>query len=101
MSVRGYIEKEPSETFMAGIDFAPWLETGETISTATVTARNKATGADTTSTLLSGTAVIAGTKVTRRVVAGGDGEVHILTVRATTSLTNTYESELAIEVREL
>lgn len=97
----GGIEKQPSETFIIGIDFKFWLGVGETIQSAEVTAKNAATGANTTGTMLSGSPTISGSQVTHRLAAAGTPEDrHIVQFKITTSATNIYEDELAVSVKE-
>jgi hypothetical protein len=100
MAITGHVEKQPSETFIVGVDFSKELATGEMISTATVTARDARTGADTTATILAGSPTISGSQVTRRVAAAGvNGDRHILEFRVTTSNGNVFEAEIDLAIR--
>lgn len=98
--IEGSVEKQPSETFLVGLDFASVLESEETITSQTVTSKNAVTGADSSSTFLSGIPAVDGSIVTQRILAGSDGDVHIVQFRIGTSAANTYESELIASVRE-
>ena len=100
--ILGTVTKQPAETFKRYIDFARRLQTSplETISDKAVTSKNQATGADTTTTMIS-EAAINGTKVECRVKAAGvAGEDHVVQMRATTDLGNIYEDEFSVAIRE-
>lgn len=96
----GTVKKQPAETYKRGMDFQERLQVGETIATPTVSSRHKVTGADTTSAIIS-SAAINGTIVDWRFSAGVTGDDHIVQVRAATSLSNVYEDELELQVREV
>ena len=100
--ILGTVTKQPAETFKRYIDFARRLQTSpaEAVSSQAVSAKNKATGADATATLIS-EAAINGTKVEARLkAAGASGEDYIIQMRATTDLGNIYEDEFELNVRE-
>jgi hypothetical protein len=104
--IMGSIIKQPAETFVRYMDFVRRLQKDasgaiiETISTPTVTSKDKTTGTDTTTAMITGVAV-NGTKVDARWKAGGtSGAEHIVQYRAATSLGNTYEDEILMRVRE-
>ena len=98
--ILGVVRKQPNETFKEYIDFARRLQSGETITGQSVTSKNKATAADSTSTLIS-EAAINGTKVQARLKTGGvAGEDHVVQMRATTDLGNAYEDEFELNIRE-
>jgi hypothetical protein len=96
----GLVTKEPAEVFPVTVDFKNELAAGETISAAAVTSTNRATGADTTGTIVTGAAGINGSQVSQRVQAGASGEVHILQFRITTSASNVFEAEVGLSVQE-
>jgi len=97
----GAVEKQPSENFIIGIDFKDRLGVGETLATPTVTSKNAATGADSSSVILSGAATISGTQVLQRVIAGTSEDRHIVQFKVTTSASpNAIEDELTLSVRE-
>ena len=98
----GAVPKEPSEQFTISVDFSAELAVGETVISAVVTSRNAATGADSSSTILNGSATITTPKVLQSVRAGADGERHIVTILATTSASpaNKWEAEVSISVEE-
>jgi hypothetical protein len=101
MSVQGQIPKEPAETFPIGYKFKR-LAAGETIVTPTVTSKIIG-GADSTSTFLSGSPTVDGadpTIVKIRVQAGLSGEKHRVQFRVVTSVPNTYEGEIDVQVKE-
>lgn len=101
--ILGTVTKQPAETFKRYIDFARRLQTtpAETITVQAVTSKNRATGADTTATMIS-EAAINGTKVEARVKAAGvHAEDHIVQMRATTDLGNILEDEFELHVREV
>ena len=100
--ILGPVTKQPAETFKRYIDFARRLQTSpaEAISDKTVTSKNKLTGDDTTSTMISEPA-INGTKIEARLKAAGvAGEDHIVQMRATTDLGNILEDEFELHIRE-
>lgn len=100
MIVQPPITKQPSELFPVSMDFAADLAVGETISTPTVTARNEKTGADSSAQVISGTPSVSAGKVIQKVTGGVDGENHIVTFKIVTSLTNTFEAESRLMIRE-
>lgn len=95
----GQHTKQPAETYKLGVEFSRRLQTGETLSTPTVTAKKVSDGSDSTAALISQVAV-NGTKVEARVSAGVTGEDHVLQFRTTTSLANTIEDEVLLMIRE-
>jgi hypothetical protein len=100
--ILGSVTKQPAETFKRYIDFARRLQTSpaEAITVQAVTSKNALTGTDTTTTMIS-EAAINGTKIEARLKAAGvAGEDHIVQMRATTDLGNSYEDEFSVAVRE-
>ena len=98
--ILGQVSKQPGELFPLTVDYTPELATGETVSSAVVTSRNAATGADSSATILSGAVTVASPKVTQKVTAGTSGDRHIITMLATTSTGNKYEGEIELHIRE-
>lgn len=97
----GQIVKQAGEAFPLTWDFAAELSGGETIANATLTARNYATGTDTSATFLAAAAEqIDGAKVTKGCRAGAAGETHIVQCRVTTSAGNIYEHEVEVAILE-
>lgn len=96
----GLVTKEPAEVFPVTVDFKNELAAGETINTATITSKNRDTGADTTGAIVTGSAGINGSQVSQRVQAGVSGETHILQFRITTSASNIFEAEVGLSVQE-
>jgi len=96
----GAIDKQPAETDVCGIDFKDRLGVGETLTTPTVTAKNAATGADSTAVVLQGAPTISGTQVRQRYIAGTSEDRHIVQFRVTTSAANTKEDEISLGIRE-
>ena len=100
--ILGPVTKQPAETFKRYIDFVRRLQTSpaETITTQAVTSKNKLTGTDTTTTMISEAAIV-GTKIQARMKAAGvAGDDHIVQMRATTDLGNIYEDEFELHIRE-
>ena len=95
--------KQPTEKFLVEIDFVNELDVagGETITGATVTSKNLATGADSTGTFFDAAAVTAGTKIRRHVSGGAHGERHRVQMHITTNAGNEYEHELDVPVEEV
>lgn len=101
MAVQGAIPKQPAETFPIWIDFKNRLPVPEAISgTPTVTSRNLATQVDSTGVVLTGTPVVTGSVVTVRCQAGTSGDNHRVQFRIVTTLSNTYEEELDLKIKE-
>lgn len=97
--ILGVVTKQPAETFRRYIDFVRRLQVGETILTPTVTSKNKLTLADTTGAIISAPA-INGSKVDARLSSGVIGDNHIVQMRAATSLSNVFEDEFELLIRE-
>lgn len=96
-----FVRKQPNEEFPVSIDFGGELALGEFISSAAVTVRNAATGADSGAAIKEGPESIAGPVVTQGIRGGANGERHILTMLATTSLGNKWEDEISITITEV
>ena len=89
--------KQPGEAFTIAADFVNELGTGETLSSQTVTATLD--GADVASSVIASSS-ISGTRVLIGVQAGADGRDYLIKARAVTSLSNTYELNIIMQVRE-
>ena len=102
MSVIGEVTKQPSEIFPIGVDFTPDMESGDTLTTATVTAKNMDTGASSTATVLTGLAGVATSTdiVTQAITGGTDGDWHRVQFKATTTAGRVYEHEIDVRVIE-
>lgn len=107
MAIVGTTIKQPDETFPIAVDFAAALDSTESVSSATVTARLKTSGVDATATLLTGSPAISANSdgitsvVTQQLAADGDsGTQYIVQFHATTSLSNQYEDEVVVVVKE-
>ena len=96
--MRNFSSKDPDETYPVSYGFAAHLATGETISTATVTATIVSSGAS-ASSILSGSPQISGSTVTQLVTAGTSGVTYKLTFRVTTSDSNIYEVSAKLPVK--
>ena len=102
---RRYISKQPSETFIVGVDFSLLLASGETISAGASTCVE----ADTTDPESATTIMDAGSLQASadlqvllvRISGGADGHVYKLSFRAGTSASNVYEQDLLVMVHEL
>jgi hypothetical protein len=94
--------KQPYEEFVIAGEFSSVLETGETLLNPTMTAVNKKTGVDTSSEVIeSGTVAVSGSQVVGRVKAGVDKEQHKITIRTETSLSNKWEIDVIMKIKEL
>jgi hypothetical protein len=80
--------KQPAEKFTISVDFSGRLAPAETISTVSATSKNEVTGADTTGILLTGAAVFLGGVVSQKIQGGTDGDKHLVTFQANTTLSN-------------
>lgn len=93
-------EKQPYEEFDTFYDFTELLGSGETITDATFTSHNEDTGADSTTAIKNGNAVVIGGKMFQKIKAGTDGERHVLTYRIVTSLGNKWEGDHRLLLNE-
>jgi len=93
-------EKYPNEIINQAVDFTAILDVGETISGCSVTAKVRETGADATSTVLSGAPSVAGTTVVYRVTGGTATISYILSVNATLSSSEIYSQRVRMDVVE-
>lgn len=105
MATGRYVRKQPSETFIVGVDFSLLLASGETISTGASTCVE----ADTTDPAAVVTIMDAGSlqatadlkSLLVRIAGGTDGHVYKLSFRAATSADNVYEQDIFVLVAEL
>jgi hypothetical protein len=92
--------KRPAEAYAEAIEFAGRLPTGTTLSTGTLSAINRATGADATSTVLaSASATISGTQAIIQGKAGTSPVDYLITLTATLSDGSTLVEEILLQVR--
>lgn len=91
--------KQPSEIYPISVDYSDVLDTGETISSESVTATDSA-GTDVTATLIDSTE-ISGSTIKAVIKAGTTGNKYKLTFKATTSDSNLYEDDITMRVVEI
>jgi len=92
--------KQPSETYPIGMTFADRLQTGETVNSQAITSKNILTQADSSAALLQSPA-INGAILEVRLKAGlTHGEDHRVQFKAGTTLGNSYEDEVDVNIRE-
>ncbi|HYV60166.1 MAG TPA: hypothetical protein VFA62_08860 [Acidimicrobiia bacterium] len=100
MAIVGRPTKQPAERIAYSMDFGDRIQPSDSIASALVTARDKASGADRTTDLVSGPNAVTGTVVTQPIHAGIDGSKYIVTFQVTTTNGLVYEDELQIKVKE-
>jgi hypothetical protein len=87
--------KQPAESRLYSMDFAPNLDVGETLaSVVRVTV-------DRTGLVLNGSPTYSGTKAFQRIESGSAGTNYKITFVITTSSGNTLEAEGYLQVRDL
>ena len=86
------IRKQPSEVLNLAMEFAPWLTSGVTISTATVTCSP--------SGLIITNEAISGTQVTFTAASGTAGTNYRIEITITTSAGETLTGEGKLQVRD-
>jgi len=96
------IRKQPSEVLNWGIDLSADLGVGDTLTLTSVKAVNRATGVDSTSTVI---ATIPAPEMIGQIVAftvkdGTDGDVHHLTFRFLTSSGEELEADIDLIIVE-
>jgi len=96
MSEVFYWEKKTTEIKTYKVDFENYLDTGETVSTKTVTVVDSA-GADATATIIN-SSVVDGTGVKMVLKAGTVGETYTVTVTIVSSNAMTYVQNGELEV---
>lgn len=96
------ITKTPFEQFAYALDFSAKLENGETLATASVTAKTFLGGTDTTAEVIASNPApaISGTTVVFTVTGGQVGEKHLIEVEVTTSAGSKYEGGVHLEITE-
>ena len=92
-----FFDKQPDEEFSIVIDFSDRLEDEETIDTKTVTAINIATGEE---AAIVASSTIDGNNINIKVVDGIDKNDYKITIKITTSSSNTLEEEVIMHVVE-
>lgn len=88
--------KQPSESRLYSMEFAPNLAPGETISSVTSVTADPSTGIDITAV-----PVASGTQAQQRIAGGTDGVQYKITFVVETSAGNTLEGEGYLTVRQL
>ena len=96
-----YFEKQPAEKLTIGVDFDNALGTGESISSASVTAIDLSDGSDASSTILDGAYSIDGSVIAQKVKAGDDDKQYKITIKTTTDAPHIFEADITMTVREL
>ncbi len=95
------LEKQPAEKLTIGVDFANDLASGETISSAVVSAIDLSDGSDASAIVLTGLSGISTSVVSHTAKAGTDGKRYKITFRATTDAPHIFEADVIMTVREL
>src|SRR5882724_5519296 len=99
MILQPAITKQVNETFLISVEFARRFKATEAIASVTITAKKVSDGSD-SSALLSGP-TFAGSIAQVRLATGGTvGDDHIVQFRINTSLSNTFEAEVPLAIRE-
>ncbi len=90
--------KEVYEAFMIKADFSNNFETGETISTHTVTAVDK-DGTEVTSTVIGATAIVGDDQVSAMVQNGtAEASYYTITFRCTTSTGSAWQLDVSMGI---
>lgn len=95
------LTKQPAETFLISVEFARRFKPTEAITSVSITAKKVSDGSDSTGTLISGPTFAGSIAQCRLAAAGVAGDNHLVQVRANTSLSNTFEAEVAVAIREV
>lgn len=90
--------KAAAERFPITMDFASDMESGDTISTQSVTAIKTSDNTDATATVIA-TPSISGSKIIVVVQAGTAGQTYVITFRATTAAGYIYDASVAMMVK--
>lgn len=78
------VEKDPNEKFNIGMDFAPAIPTGKSLTTVTGTVFDEADGSNVSASLLSSMgATLSGTQAILQLRGGADGHVYRVVLTAT------------------
>ena len=95
--------KQPFEEITKGFDLTGKLPTGVTISSATVSAVNDATGFDATSTVLGSTTATIESNIKMKVkcIAGDNGVDYKITFKGILNNGEKIEEDMLMEVRDL
>lgn len=93
-------EKRSTTTRILTHDFSPQLASGETISGATVAAKNYKTGVTDNSVLTNTTASVSGSLVSIGVQAGVNGADYEIIISASTSNSQVLIASLMLRVRD-
>ena len=100
----GYFTKQNSETFFISADYSDVLETGETIivGSSTVVAEDVAGVVATADVLTGGSIAVSGDTLKIKVKEGTEAlSPYKITFKAVTSLGNTWEKDVSMEIVEL
>ena len=101
---RIHVYKQPDETFPIAVDFKNVLADGESIDSgaSTVKAYDAATGVDVSNSfLVSGSMTVDGTKLVVKITDGSENNVYKVTFKAVTNLSNTFEQDIFVAVKEV
>lgn len=90
-------EKQPAEEVWIKIDWSERLESGESITSHTVSAIRVDTNASAPEVI--GGSTVSGTILRIKAIDGSDGVVYKITARVTTSNGNIYESDVFMQVK--
>lgn len=104
MALLDRFKKQPAEIKKYQIDYSEWLATGETVSSVgtAVTLLNPASGDVGEPTLTIGTTqIVGGTVFEYYVSSGTDGKRYKVTFQASTSDSQTVESEIEFKVSDV
>ena len=93
--------KDPTEAIYYGIDCAALLGTGETVSSTTPSIRALTFADASEASMLSGAAVIDGSVVKQKIIAGLAGNTYRLGFAVVTSLGQTFVEAADIKVLEV
>lgn len=95
------LEKLPAEKLTIGVDFANDLGSGETISSADISAIDLSDGSDAGSIVLDGSEGISGSVVSQKIKAGTDDGRYKIIFKATTSAPHIFEADVIMTVQEV
>lgn len=95
-------EKYPEEIINQAVDFSAVLDTGEVISTASVTAKELISGSDVSTYVINGSPTILTQSSVSYQVKGGTSSIsYILDVVATLDSTEVYSQRIRMDVVEI
>ena len=100
MALEFAYDKQPGEQHKWDVSFANELASGETISSVAITATLADGTTDASATVIEGAGSISGALVTVTTKAGTDETDYRIKVVATTSDSNTPETDVLMQVRE-